>query len=563
MKKFAALVAVAFLFALAAPEPALCAEELTPEGQRALKFLEAVQKGLRSYHIHGSDHEPQEYVKAAWEAMVRTLETRKPEAMEGESVKILIEALRRLDCADLETLVTLLDRFASRVEGVDVEKLAEVGAKGMFLPLQDPFSTLMDAKLFQKLMKAMSAAEDPSLGVGPTRSPEGVWSIAHVRGGYPAEEAGLKIGDRILKIQGRPVEEIPPTEVAELLKAGEGETVTITVTREGWVKPHTVAMVQGSTKRPTVSHEMLPGKIGYVRALIFNMTLAREVEKALDALEAEGMKALILDLRGNPGGALPACTMVADKFLPGGKIIATMESRHPLMGGKQTFRSKDKGTHPDYPMVVLIDKASASASEMLSGSLKNNERALVIGETSFGKGVGQSVVPVGAKLSHHTSMQFLYVTLMQYYLPGGTIVQHHGVEPDIEQKPLEPTGEALEAVWALREKGTLQAYAKRWVDDHADFFAEATGFAAYGVERFPGLVEAFGDFETGLDREVLLQELWRAVRVELEARTGENLLVKPREDRVLRRAVFELCKKIDLDGRDAPEYRVVFAEFGK
>jgi carboxyl-terminal processing protease len=460
--------------------------------------------------------------------------------------------------------VTLLDRFAERVEWVDVEELADVGAKGMFLPLQDPFSALMDSVKLKKLMQAMgSGGKDTSLGIGPTRTKAGDWKIAHIRGGYTGADAGLKIGDRILAIDGQDVKAIPPTQVPEKLKADEGESVRLTVQREGWPGPRTVTLVQGSTKRVNVSHEMLPGKIGYVRALIFNLSLARDVEKALKALEKEGMRGLVLDLRGNPGGALPACVAVADKFLSGGKVIATMETHHPFMQRKQTFRTKDKGTHPDFPMVVLIDKASASASEMLSGSLKYNKRALVIGETSYGKGVGQSIMPVGAKLSHHKTPQFFYITLMEYYLPEGVVVQHKGVVPDIEEKPFEPLGDTLEKVWKLRDKGMLARWAEGAAKEDGERLRRALGFNSVGAARLPGVVALAQTLDSGLDRETLAFELCRASRRALEKAEGKILLVRPQEDRVLCRGLFELATKLGMTPGSAPEYGAVFRMFRK
>ncbi len=553
------ILAVA-LFAATAP-PAH-ARELSDSGKKALKFLEAVRKGLRNYHIEGDKHEPEAFVKAAWEAIVRVLETQPGKKIDEAKGKVLVKALRRAEMKNLRRLVELLDRFARRVGGVDVEKLAEVGAHGMLLPLQDPFSRLMDQELFQKLMKAMTAAEDPSLGVGPTRTKEGVWKIAHVRGGYPAEEAGLCIDDEILAIDGKPVGEIPPTMIAEMLKAKEGESVRLTVKREGWLQPHTVVLKQGSTQRKNVSHRMLPGRIGYVRALIFNLTLGREVEKALKALEKEQMRGLILDLRGNPGGALPACVAVANKFLGGKRVIATMESKHPFMRGKQTFRTQEKGTHPDIPLVVLVNRASASASEMLSGSLKSHDRAVLVGETTFGKGVGQSVVPLSARLSHHKTPLLLYVTLMQYYLPDGTIVQHHGVEPDVEIRPLRPAGEALEELWRLREADVFRRYADQAVQGHPVFFRKAVGFSPGNLGAFPGLVEAFRDLDTDLDGKILKKEIYRAVRKALESR-GEKRLVRPHEDRVLCRGIYEICRKLDIGPQSIPAYRFIFRAFGR
>ncbi|MHC4778771.1 MAG: S41 family peptidase [Planctomycetota bacterium] len=557
MRKMLATALLLPLLLTASSRPAEGAE-LSKEGKRALKYIKAVHKGIRAYHIDGGKHAKEVYVKAAWEAMIRVLEAKKFEGLDQGKAQILIEALRRAKMADLDRLIALLDRFASRIGGMDVEKLAEIGAKGMFIPLQDPFSTLMDMKRLQKLMQMMSSTEDRSLGLSPTRTPEKEWKIAHVRNGYPAYDAGLKIGDRILSINGKPIDSIPPTDVMELMKADEGEALEITVNRKGWSGPHTFEIVQRKTKKINVETRMLPGKIGYMRVLIFNMTMAKDVEKGLVALEEKGMKALILDLRGNPGGALPACVSVADKFLEGGKVIATMKTHHPFMAGTQTYRTRDKGTHPRVPMAVLIDKASASASEMLSGALKMNKRAVVIGETSYGKGVGQSVMPVGAKLSHHTSPQFFYITLMEYFLPGKIVVHHKGVVPDIEVKPSDMGSEVVEKLWALRKEGILARYVENALKRDEKKLEKAVGFSSVGFANLPGLVETFQRYELGLPPEIVKAEIFRTIRNALDAKAGAIRLLKPKEDPVLCRAVYELCKELEITPKSVPEYRFVF-----
>ncbi|MHC5039939.1 MAG: S41 family peptidase [Planctomycetota bacterium] len=538
------------------------AAELSPGGKKALRFLTTVRRALRNYHINGKEHEPKVYVKAAWEAMIRFLEAGKMETIEEEHGKILIEALRKAKMADLERLVTLLDRFAGRVEGVQVEKLAEIGAHGMFLPLEDPFSRLIDLKRLQKMMQAMTSTVDKSLGVGPLRTREGEWKIGHVRCGFPAGKSGLKIGDKILAINGEPITAIPPTEVGKRLRAEKGEAVKITVRREGWKTPHTFVLVQDQTTRRNVQSRLLPGKVGYIRMLMFNANLAQDMEKALGRLEDKGMRGLILDLRGNPGGALPSCVAVADMFLMGGQVIAHLDSRHPMMGGRRTYRSRDRGTRPEYPLVVLINQASASASEMLSGALKNNERALVVGETSYGKGVGQSPIPLGARLSHHKSLQFLYLTHMQYFLPGGTIVQHKGVEPHIREILLEHQRGNHEKMLILREGGELLPYAQWAASKHGDFFRKAVGFSRIELRNFPGLVRTFQQMESpALSTAVLTMEIFRAIRLALEKTAEKPIWIRPREDRVLCRGVFEISQLLKITAREVPEYTFIFHLF--
>jgi carboxyl-terminal processing protease len=554
------LAPVVLMAALLAP--AAKAAELSPAGQRALKYLLAVQDGIRKYHIDGEAHTPAEYARAAWEAMVRVLEAKGLKGADEEKSKLLVEALRRAEMEDLERLVDLIDRFAARAGGVDVEQLADVGARGMFLPLQDPFSAVMDEQTLRKLFQAMTSSEDKTVGLSPTRNPDGTWAVGHVRGGFPAEEAGVRIGDRLIAIEGVPVESIAPTEVAGRLMAEEGQVVRVTVQRKDWARPHVLAMRQGPTRRQNVQWALLPGRIGYVRALLFNMTMAQDVERALASLEGEGMRGLVLDLRGNPGGALPTCVAVAEKFLGEGREIATIENRHPWMRGREVYRASGKGARTDLPLVVLIDRASASASEMLSGTLKANGRATVVGETSYGKGVGQSIVPLGARLSHHAGPRMLYITLMQYFLPGDVKVQHVGVIPDVAASPGDPSGEVHEAVMALRDSGALEAWAKGEVPEARERFRMSVGFCEGGIERLPGVVEFLQGVETPLPPDVLERELFRAIRAALEQADGKPLLVRPREDAVLRRGIVEMCAKLGIGAGEIPEYGFLFRRGG-
>jgi hypothetical protein len=170
-------------------------------------------------------------------------------------------------------------------------------------------------------------------------------------------------------------------------------------------------------------------------------------------------------------------------------------------------------------------------------------------------------MPVGARLSHHKSGQFFYITLMEYFLPGGVVVHHKGVVPDIEVKPADPTGETVERIWALREEGTLRRYAEGVVAKHPEVLDRVLGFSPLGFNNLPGLVETFQGFDTAVPPALVRLEIFRAMRLAREKKAGVSPLLKPREDRVLRRAVLELCKKLEINPRAVPEYRFVFRDF--
>jgi carboxyl-terminal processing protease len=297
--------------------------------------------------------------------------------------------------------------------------------KGMLDEL-DPHSQFMEPKSF-KNMQEDTKSEFGGLGVVVTQR-RGVLTVLHPMEDTPGFRAGILPGDQILKINGEATEKLGLNEAVDKLRGPIGEKVTLTIYRpsDRTTKDH--ELEREVIKVPSVKDaRILPNRhgagprIGYVRITQFNEPTAGELSAALDKLEKKGMDGLVLDLRHNPGGLIGSAVDVCGQFLPPNTLVVYTEGRTP----SREYRTAPRGTPPrKVPMVVLTNYASASGSEIVAGALKDLDRALVVGETTFGKGSVQSVVslPDGSAAR---------LTTAKYFTPGRKPIHGHGVEPHI------------------------------------------------------------------------------------------------------------------------------------
>ncbi len=241
----------------------------------------------------------------------------------------------------------------------------------------------------------------------------------------PAYRAGVQAGDRIIKINGTNSVGFTLRQAVNLLRGPVGEKVTVTFRRMDEDKPVTVDIIRDNIKVPTVkgAHIIRDG-IGYIRVIRFAEPTAASLKSAITNLQAQGMSALVLDLRNNPGGLLRSAIQVADIFLKRGDTIVSTKGRHSV-GKGMVFKAR---TEPltDVPMAILINGGSASASEIVSGALHDNKRAVLVGDTSYGKGSVQSVIKVGKD-----GKSAIRLTTALYYTPSGRTIHKKGIEPDI------------------------------------------------------------------------------------------------------------------------------------
>ena len=288
----------------------------------------------------------------------------------------------------------------------------------------DPHSQFMEPKDF-KSMQEDTKSEFAGLGVTLTEK-SGILTILHPMEDTPGFEAGLLPGDQILKINGESTEKLNINSAIEKLRGKVGERVTLTINRPSTSQVKDFEIIRAIIKVPSVKDaQILPlqgkARIGYVRITQFNEPTATELANALNTLEKDGMEALVLDLRYNPGGLLGSAVDVCGEFLEPNTLIVFTEGRTP----SREYRTATTSTSQrEYPIVVLTNYASASGSEIVAGALKDLGRALLVGETTFGKGSVQSVVslPDGSAAR---------LTTAKYFTPSRKLIHEHGVSPHI------------------------------------------------------------------------------------------------------------------------------------
>jgi carboxyl-terminal processing protease len=310
---------------------------------------------------------------------------------------------------------------------IGYEQLLRAALRGMLQSL-DPHSQFMEPAGFED-MKEDTESRFGGLGVHVTER-NGDLIVVSPMEDSPGFRAGLLPGDRIIKIDGQSAERLDLNGAIEKLRGAAGTKVTLTILRPGTKEIKDFEMVRETIKVWSVKDAKLLAqeltgqmKIGYARITQFNAPTAEELAKKLDQLEKQGMQALVLDLRFNPGGLLNSAVDVAGMFLPPATVVATTEGRVASQSRKYTANPALR-RRANYPVAVLINNGSASGSEIVAGALKDTNRAILVGETTFGKGSVQSIMqlPDGSALR---------LTTAKYYTPSHQVIHEHGVAPTI------------------------------------------------------------------------------------------------------------------------------------
>ncbi len=306
------------------------------------------------------------------------------------------------------------------VEPQDSEELIYGAIKGMVESL-DPHSAFMTRQEHNDLMIETKGSFS---GVGiEITTRDGVITVVSPIEGTPAYRAGIKAGDLIIKIDDESTKDMTLPEAVKRIRGPKGSEIKLTVTREGQEKPLDFKITRDVIPLRSVRHHKLTPMIGYVRISNFQSKTEPDLRSALKQLESEEpLEGLILDLRNNPGGLLDQAIKVSDLFIDQGLIVST-KGRDPNQN-MEIFASKSDQSR-SYPMVVLVNEGSASASEIVAGALQDNKRALVLGAKTFGKGSVQTILP----LSDGSGLR---LTTARYYTPGGRAIQLKGIIPDIE-----------------------------------------------------------------------------------------------------------------------------------
>jgi carboxyl-terminal processing protease len=325
---------------------------------------------------------------------------------------------RYLDLQVFAKVLNLVQQYY--VEEVDTRKLIQGGIKGMLQEL-DPHTNYLSPELFRDFENETSG-EFGGLGIEITVQNDILTIISPIED-TPAWEAGIQAGDRVVEINGESTKGMSLAEAAQRMRGKMGSKVTLGIYREGFDKPKDFVITRGVVKVKSVKSIDFDEGYLYIRLTSFIENSAAEVERAIKAVleKHQSIKGLIVDVRRNPGGLLEQAVRISDLFLESGTIVSTIGRDKSQV---EVTSAKKEGTYLGFPIVVLVNEFSASASEILAGALQDNRRALVMGQQTFGKGSVQSVVKLGDGSA-------LKLTVARYYTPNGRSIQAEGIKPDV------------------------------------------------------------------------------------------------------------------------------------
>ena len=332
----------------------------------------------------------------------------------------------------------------SYVEEVDTKKLVYGAINGMLTSL-DPHSSFMPPETYKE-MKIDTKGAFGGLGIEITVK-EGILTVISPIEDTPAFKAGVKAGDQILKIDDKFTKDLTITDAVKKMRGVKGTKVTLTIMREGFDKTKEFVLERDIIQVKSVKFKVLDDGYGYIRIAQFQEKTDSDLEKALQALQSEqrGLKGLVLDLRNDPGGLLDQAVKVSEHFVDEGKLIVYTEGREK--DAQMRFTSRKGNKQGNYPIVVLINGGSASASEIVAGCLQDHKRAVVMGTQSFGKGSVQTIIP----LSDNSGLR---LTTARYFTPSGRSIQAKGITPDIlaEKVEIAAAPEKKPGMMHIREK---------------------------------------------------------------------------------------------------------------
>ncbi|OGF18276.1 MAG: hypothetical protein A2W00_15545 [Candidatus Eisenbacteria bacterium RBG_16_71_46] len=452
---------------------------------------------------------------------------------------------------NLDLFVEILQKVESNyVDPVDPHQLVDGAIKGMLRTL-DPHSQYLDTKAYASLENVTHGSFE-GIGIVVSMRDNRPTVIAPIEGS-PAWEAGLQSGDVIVRIDGESTSGFTVEDTADRLRGRDGSSVTVSLRREGDPEERDVTLIRRRIETKSVPYAFVAGHgTGYLRIANFTEKTSAEVREALTKLRADGARSLVLDLRSDPGGLLDQAVDVAEDFIPKGSLVVYTRGR--ARGQDNRYYAAEPRPELRWPMVVLVDQGTASASEIVAGALQDLDRALIVGRTSFGKGSVQSVFPLAGRTAA------LKLTTALYYTPSGRSIHREGLpsfaansgdDEGVGEAPAAPappdsvpvlryhtadgrvvyggggitpdvvvTPDSLPPLAALIERRGLPfRFANRWVTAHP----EGAAGAALSEAQWDGFVELLRSEKIAADPEALRAQrplLERAVRRELARRRG-------------------------------------------
>lgn len=321
--------------------------------------------------------------------------------------------------AKLEAIEEVIGEYYYQEEDINTEAMIEGMYAGIVDSLGDPYSVYYTAEEWKQMMQD---TEGIYYGIGAYISLDKTTGFGKINGvieNTPAQDAGLRENDIIYEIDGESAQGLDLTEIVSRIKGEEGTTVHLTIYREGESDYLEMDVVRKQIESPTVNYEMLENHIGYIQITEFDDVTVNQFDEAMQEIQKADAAGLILDLRSNPGGSLSAVVDISRQLLPEGLIVYT-ENR----AGERVEYSCDGDHEIRIPLVVLVNGNSASASEILAGAIKDYEKGVLVGTTTFGKGIVQRILPL-------TDGTAIKLTVSAYYTPKGNNIHNIGIEPDI------------------------------------------------------------------------------------------------------------------------------------
>ena len=326
---------------------------------------------------------------------------------------------------------------------LDAKSLSEGAVHGMMQSLGDPYAAYLDPELYRMQQQDLEGSFE---GIGARVAMQnGQVMVLAPLPGSPAESAGIRPGDIIIEVDGESTVDMNLYEVVALIRGPSGTTVSLSIYHEGEDKPVTIDVTRERIDVPSVTLvEMLPGDVAHLRIEEFSDDTDEEFEAVRAEIEKEGARGLVLDLRNNPGGVLESVVNTASWFLKDGLVLYEIDSK----GSRRDWQVRKVGQVIELPIVVLVNRFSASGSEVLAGALQDRGEAVLVGEKTFGKGSVNTLHPL-------SDGSAVYYTIARWYTPNGRLIEGEGLQPDItvESQPGSPTDEQLER--ALEELHTM------------------------------------------------------------------------------------------------------------
>jgi carboxyl-terminal processing protease len=430
-------------------------EGKAPHDLSALRVLTKVILYVKDNYVDPKRVKPKEMMVAALEAVEKSV----PEVMvdgSADSGRVRLNVsgkTKEFDISHVDTLwrmsFTMKDVFdfiARNMRPTDDTREIEYAAVNGMLNTLDPHSILLRPEMYRE-MKLSTKGEFGGLGF-VIQMREGILTVVKVLPKTPAFRAGIKKDDQITRIGEESTVNMDLNEAVGKLRGPVDSRVTITVNRKGWEKPQVMTLTRALITIESVQSKLLASNVGYVRVKNFQGNTTKDLENALNELSAQaknttghsGLKGVVLDLRGNPGGLLDQAIQVSDLFVKSGTIVATVGLSDKL---REEKKAHDDDTDEQYPVAVLVNAGSASASEIVAGALKNLNRAVIIGRQSFGKGSVQV-------LYDFPDESALKLTIAKYLTPGDISIQEIGITPDIQLTPTRVSKERVD-VFAPRK----------------------------------------------------------------------------------------------------------------